>query len=151
MFAFLKPPLPIGTPAPAFNMLDNTGRLVKSSDLIGHKSFVLVFYPADFSMVCTTQLCEFRERYSDLQAQGVEVFGVNPFNWETHQKFAEQNKLPFKILLDPHCKYAEFYNAVLIPNFINKRVVYGVDKTGNICFAQNGKPKVELVLNAFTA
>ena len=144
------PPLAIGTPAPPFNMLDNTGALVSSDHLLGKKPFVLVFYPADFTAVCTAQLCALRDQYQTFADRGIEVFGVNPFNWDTHRKFAAQHRFPFRILFDPHCKYANRYHAVLIPSFINKRLVYGVGTDGTICFAKGGKPPVSDILKAFS-
>ena len=44
-----------GTPAPSFTLADQAGNDVSLADLRG-KTVVLVFYPLDFSPVCTDQL-----------------------------------------------------------------------------------------------
>ena len=43
--------LPIGSPAPNFDMLDQTGHTVSLSHFRGNKNVVLVFYPAAFTPV----------------------------------------------------------------------------------------------------
>jgi thioredoxin-dependent peroxiredoxin len=44
--ALLSDPLPVGTPAPDFTLLDDTGQTVTLSKLRG-RDVVLVFYPGD--------------------------------------------------------------------------------------------------------
>ena len=70
-------PLPVGTPAPDFTALDDSGRTVALSALRG-RNVVLVFYPGDDTPGCTKQLCQFRDDWSQAVARHVEVFGVNP-------------------------------------------------------------------------
>ena len=49
-----------GTPAPDFKLRDQDGQEVSLEDLKGQTS-VLVFYPLDFSPVCTDQLSIYQE------------------------------------------------------------------------------------------
>ena len=70
-------PLPVGTPAPDFELPDESGRGVRLSSLRG-KNVVLVFYPGDDTPTCTKQLCEFRDDWEQLRVRNIEVFGVNP-------------------------------------------------------------------------
>lgn len=47
MLAWLfSDPLPVGTPAPEFEAVTDTGATVRLADLRGH-SVVLIFYPGD--------------------------------------------------------------------------------------------------------
>ena len=69
-------PLAVGTPAPDFTLPDQDGKQVSLAALRG-KNLVLVFYPRDETSVCTQQLCEFRDRWADVQAKNTLVFGVN--------------------------------------------------------------------------
>lgn len=141
--------LPVGSEAPDFHMLDQSGRTVTLSHYRGEKNVVLVFYPADFTPGCTAQLCGFRDAYEQLEAAGIEVLAVNPFNWETHHRFAEKYGFPFPVLFDPRGKYARLYKAAIIRGYLHKRVVYAVDQQGVIRFAQHGNPPVERMLEAF--
>jgi peroxiredoxin len=47
-----------GDIAPEFELMDENKNKVKLSDLRG-KTVVLLFYPMDFSPVCTTEHCTF--------------------------------------------------------------------------------------------
>ena len=83
-----------------------------------------------------------------LQAAGIEVLAINPFNWETHKKFAEAHHLPFPVLFDPRGKYARLYKTAIIRGYLHKRAVYAVDKQGTIRLAKPGNPPVDEVLAA---
>ncbi len=62
---------------------------------------VLVFYPGDFTRVCTAQLCDYRDRWPEFAKHGASVVGINPEPWERHAQFTAQNRFPFPILSDP--------------------------------------------------
>lgn len=143
---FFSSLLKIGTPAPDFSLIDQHSKTIYLKEYIGQKKLVLIFYPADFTPVCTSQLCELKDNYERLNQDNIEVFGINPFNWETHKKFAEKHQFPFPILFDPRGKTARDYKVTIIPGYLHKRAVYGIDLDGNICFSQTGKPSVETIL-----
>ncbi len=58
--ALAADPPAVGSPAPAFNIQDQTGKWHSLSDYKG-KWVVLYFYPKDNTPGCTTQACEFRD------------------------------------------------------------------------------------------
>src|SRR5579863_10137067 len=100
MFSWLwSDPLPVGTPAPDFSLPDETGRIVHLAGLRG-RNVVLVFYPADNTSVCTRQLCQFRDEWSEAGARGVEIFGVNPQSARAHGQFRQKYGFPFPLLVD---------------------------------------------------
>ena len=55
-----------GSPAPDFTLPDQDGNKVSLSDFRG-RTVVLVFYPADFSRVCTDQLSVYQEVLPQLE------------------------------------------------------------------------------------
>jgi peroxiredoxin len=65
-----------GTPAPDFSLPDQSGNEVSLESLKG-KRVVLVFYPSDFSPVCTDQLNVYQEVLGELRDRGVELYGVS--------------------------------------------------------------------------
>lgn len=146
MLSFLSAdPLALGTQAPDFTLQDQDGKSVTLSALKG-KNVVLVFYPMDETPTCTTQLCEFRDHWGDVQAKNTLVFGVNPGSAEKHQKFRKNRAFPFPLLVDTDQKVAKLYKSD--GWFVPSRTVYLIGKDGRIKFAQKGKPVPELVLKA---
>jgi thioredoxin-dependent peroxiredoxin len=137
-------PLPIGTQAPDFTLPDQDGNRVSLAALRG-KNVVLVFYPRDETSVCTQQLCEFRDRWPDVQSKNTLVFGVNPQDAASHAKFREHRRYPFPLLTDEGQKVGELYHA---RGLIVKRTVYLIDPPGIIRYAKRGKPDPSEVLAA---
>jgi thioredoxin-dependent peroxiredoxin len=140
---WFTPPLAIGTPAPDFSVHDQDGSRVTLSALRG-KNVVLVFYPADDTSVCTQQLCEFRDRWTDVQSRNAVVFGVNPARSRAHEEFRDKYKFPFPLLIDEGQKIAKLYQAD--GWFVPKRTVYLIGPDGVIRYARRGKPSPEEVL-----
>jgi peroxiredoxin Q/BCP len=130
-------PLPVGSPAPEFSLLDDAGGPVTLSALRGHY-VALVFYPGDDTPGCTKQLCEFRDSWEAVRARGIQVFGVNPQNARSHARFREKFHLPFPLLVDEGRKVAALYQA---DGLIVKRTVYLIGPDGVIRLARRGMPK----------
>ena len=61
---------------------------------------VLVFYPADFTFVCSTELGDLADEYAELTAAGAEVVTVSTdtvythLAWKREEKFLENAKYP---------------------------------------------------------
>ena len=137
-------PLAVGTPAPDFTLPDQDGNQVSLASLRG-KNVVLVFYPADETSVCTQQLCEFRDRWPDVQAKNAVVFGVNSQGAASHSKFRNHRQFPFPLLIDKGQKMGEAYHT---RGLIVKRTVYLIGSDGVIRYAKRGKPDPSEVLAA---
>ena len=137
--------LPNGALAPDFTLRDQDGNSVTLSALRG-KNVVLVFYPMDETPTCTTQLCEFRDRWGDVQAKNTVVFGVNPGSAEKHQKFKKSRAFPFPLLVDDGQKVAKLFHTD--GWFAPSRSVYLIGKDGKVRFAKSGKPTPEEVLKS---
>jgi peroxiredoxin Q/BCP len=137
-------PLPVGTRAPDFTLPDDQGNQVSLKALRG-KNVVLVFYPRDETSVCTQQLCEFRDRWPDVQAKNTVVFGVNSQDAKSHAKFREHRAYPFPLLTDAGQKMGELYHT---RGLIVKRTVYLIGPDGIIRYAKRGKPEPAEVLAA---
>lgn len=91
--------IPIGAPAPAFDLRDQTGAPHRLADYRG-RPVVLYFYPEDDTRLCTDQACQFRDAHADLAALGVAVLGVSPDDQASHAAFAAKHELPFTLLVD---------------------------------------------------
>lgn len=92
-----------GTPAPDFSLPDQDGNPVSLADLAG-KTTLLVFYPQDFSPVCTDQLNVYQEVLGELEARGVQVYGVSVDSAWAHKAFQRELGLTMPLLSDFHPK-----------------------------------------------
>ncbi len=79
-------------------------RTVTQDDLLGKWS-VLLFYPADFTFVCPTELGDVSDRYAELKEMGVEVYSVSTDTHFTHKAWHDTSdtikKIQFPMLADP--------------------------------------------------
>ena len=89
----------IGDKAPEVLGRDENGNEIRLDDFKG-KKLVLYFYPKDMTSGCTTEACNLRDNYGELQAQGYEVVGVSVDDEKKHRRFIEKNELPFHLIAD---------------------------------------------------
>lgn len=136
-------PLSAGSEAPDFSLPDESGRMVHLAGLRG-KNVVLVFYPGDDTTLCTKQLCQFRDGWSEVQTRDIEIFGVNPQSAGAHGKFREKYGFPFPLLVDRGQKVGALYHT---KGLIVKRTVYLIGRDGVIRFSQRGVPAPQDVLS----
>ena len=92
-----------GQPAPDFELRDQDGQKVRLADLKG-QTIVLVFYPLDFSPVCTDQLNVYQEVLPELESRGVKLYGVSVDSAFSHKAFQERLGITFSLLADFHPK-----------------------------------------------
>ena len=92
-----------GTPAPDFALPDQDGNVVRLEDLRGQTT-VLVFYPNDFSPVCTDQLNVYQEVLGELEERGAKLYGVSVDSAWAHKAFQGHLGISIPLLADFHPK-----------------------------------------------
>jgi peroxiredoxin len=92
-----------GSPAPDFTLPDQDGNRVSLSGFRG-RTVVLVFYPADFSPVCTDQLSIYQEVLPQLEEQGAALVGISVDGAFCHKAFQQHHNLSIPLLADFHPK-----------------------------------------------
>ncbi len=96
----IKSPEPaVGDKAPDFSAADETGRTWSLKALKG-KTVVLYFYPRDNTPGCTSEACDFRDRYDAFVRKKAVVIGVSPDGAKSHAGFKAKHGLPFPLLAD---------------------------------------------------
>lgn len=70
---------------------------------------ILVFYPFDFSPVCTEVLCTFRDSEFLTFTDDVDVFGISLDGCYAHQAFIQEYDLAFPLLSDTKGRVTEQY------------------------------------------
>ena len=123
----------VGSPAPAFNLQDASGKAHQLSDYQG-QWVVLYFYPKDDTPGCTKEACHFRDDLFQLEKLSAKVIGVSVDDSESHAKFAKKYNLPFPLLADKNGKVADSYGALRNLGIIKmaKRYTFLIDPQGKI-------------------
>lgn len=119
--------------APAFQLLDQNGKLHALSDYPG-RWVVLYFYPKDDTPGCTQEACAFRDDLHKLTALGAQVLGVSVDDSGSHAEFAKKYHLPFPLLADKGGKTAESYGALLNLGLVKfaRRYTFLIDPQGKV-------------------
>jgi peroxiredoxin len=92
-----------GSPAPEFTLRDQDGNSVSLADYRG-RTVVLVFYPADFSRVCTDQLSVYQEVLPQFEEAGTQLVGISVDGAFCHKAFQQHQGLSIPLLADFHPK-----------------------------------------------
>src|SRR3954468_9066829 len=121
----------IGDAAPDFE-LDGTNGPFKLSDHRGEK-VVLLFYPGDFTPVCTKQFCSYADRYEEVDRLDATVVGISAQSVERHHEFQAMHAIPVPLLADADRKVAKAY-GLSQPVLGTRRAVVIVDEDGRIAY-----------------
>jgi peroxiredoxin Q/BCP len=101
----------VGKVAPDFSLPDHLGGTVNLSQFVRGGPTLLVFYPKDFTRVCTKQLCTYSDHMSDFANLGVQVLGISHNPASSHSQFAKRFNFPFKLLTDVNHKVTVAYEC----------------------------------------
>jgi peroxiredoxin len=129
----------VGQPAPDFVLKDQNQKEVKLSDFAGKKNVVLVFYPLDWSPVCTNEHACFVNDMKQFEALDAEVLGVSVDSVWSHKAYAEKMGIQYSLLADfqPRGAMAEKYGVFLADKGITGRAIVIVNKAGKVAWAKN--------------
>ncbi len=129
--------LQVGDKAPNFKVNDQDGNTISSKDYDG-KKWVVFFYPKASTSGCTTEACNLRDNYKELQKEGFELLGVSADS-EKHQKnFKEKYNFPFPLLADENKEVINAFGVWGPKKFMGRefdgihRKTFIMDKTGTI-------------------
>jgi peroxiredoxin Q/BCP len=117
----------IGEHAPDFELPGTDGPF-KLSDHRGER-VVLLFYPGDFTTVCTQQFCSYRDRTAEFASLGATVVGISAQDLASHERFTAENKLTVPLLADGEQRVAEAY-SVKSDKWSTDRSVIVIDEQG---------------------
>jgi len=123
----------VGQPAPDFTLKDENNQDVHLADLRGHV-VVLMFYPLDFSPVCTNEMCDVTERFPAFEGTGAKVYGISRDSVWTHKAFIKDNNLKLSLLADMKGEVARLYGAWNEELGLAERLTVVIDKEGKIAF-----------------
>lgn len=128
--------LKIGQQVPDFEFdvyHNNEFKTMKLSDCKG-KWTVLLFYPADFTFVCPTELEEAAHYYEDFKKEGAELISVSTdtkyahFAW--HESSKAIGKIKYPMAADPTGKMCKEFGTYIEEDGLSLRGTFIIDPDG---------------------
>ncbi len=130
--------LPVGTPAPDFELRDQNNELVRLSDFRGQQAVLLVFYPFAFTNICTGELGQITANLDVFSSDAVQVLTISVDSPYTHKVFSMRDDLDFPLLSDfwPHGAVAESFGVFNAEVGVANRGTFLVDTEGIVRFSE---------------
>lgn len=126
----------IGQKIPDFELEsfhNNKVRKIKFSNCKG-KWLVLIFYPADFTFVCPTELGEAADYYKEFKKTGAEVMSVSTDTVFVHKAWHDNSpaikKIKFPMLADPAGKLCREFGTYIEEEGLSLRGSFIIDPSG---------------------
>lgn len=97
---------------------------------------VVVFYPADFTFVCPTELEDLADTYAEFQKLGVEVYGVSTDTHFAHKAWAETSpaiqKVKYPLIGDPTGTLTRNFDVMIEEEGLALRGTFVINPEGQI-------------------
>ena len=134
-----------GSQAPDFSLPDQDGNLVSLAGLGGQIN-VLVFYPLDFSPVCTDQFNVYQEILGELEAKGAKLYGVSVDSAFSHKAFREHLGVTIPLLADFHPKgeVSKQYGVYIDERGHNQRALVMIGPDGTVLWSYQSPTPLEI-------
>ncbi len=141
------------TKAPGFKLNSTPDQQLALDELKG-KNVILVFYPADWSPVCSDEMSLYSASLKLFDKYNAVVLGISVDSKWSHMAFAQERKIKFPLLADfePKGAVSRLYEVYDETNGHSKRAIYLIDTEGMIRWSylspEGMNPGVDGVLDA---
>ena len=134
-----------GSKAPDFSLPDHDGNQVSLADFAGRR-LVLVFYPLDFSPVCSDQLSLYQEVLGEIEAQNASLVGISVDSTFCHHAFRKHRNLTMPLLADfnPKGEVSRAYGAWIEQVDHGNRSLVLVDEGGIVRWSHASPTPLEI-------
>ncbi|HST83582.1 MAG TPA: peroxiredoxin [Kineosporiaceae bacterium] len=89
-----------GDAVPDFALPDQSGTVVRLSELLSKGPVVLFFYPAAMTTGCTAEACNFRDLAAEFSQAGAQRLGISVDSVDKQKEFADKNSFDYPLLSD---------------------------------------------------
>ena len=100
--------LKIGDNLPKFSLYNQFNNLI-SPDKFKNRFLIIFFYPKNYTLGCTKEVCDFRDSYSELKNIETEVFGISQIILKIMQNFAKKFNVNYNLLSDSEKKIRKLF------------------------------------------
>ena len=108
---------------------------VTQETLKGHWS-IFVFYPADFTFVCPTELGDLADNYAEFKKLGAEIYSVSTDTHVTHKAWHDASetiqKIQFPMLADPTGTISRNFQVMIEEEGLALRGTFIINPEGQI-------------------
>jgi peroxiredoxin len=113
------------------------GKFVEVSDQSIRGTWsVFVFYPADFTFVCPTELEDLADHYAEFQKLGVQVYGVSTDTHFAHKAWHDTSeaikKVKYPLVGDPTATLARNFDVLIEEEGLALRGSFVIDPEGRV-------------------
>lgn len=128
-------PIAVGQAAPDFTLKDQSQKDVKLSDFRG-KNVVIVFYPLDWSPVCTNEHACFVDSLKQFEDLNAQILGLSVDSVWSHKAWAEKLGIGYPLLADfqPRGSVADQFGVFMKDKGITARAIAVIDKEGKLAW-----------------
>lgn len=95
-----------------------------------------LFYPADFTFVCPTELGDLADHYDEYQKRGVEIYSVSTDTHFTHKAWHDSsetiNKIQYTMIGDPSGEITRNFEVMREGKGLAERATFLIDPHGII-------------------
>ena len=110
-------------------------KTISTKDVLGKWS-IFLFYPADFTFVCPTELGDMADQYEELKKLGVEVYSVSTDTHFVHKAWHDASdtikKIKFPMLGDPTGAISRGFEVMIEEKGLALRGTFLANPTGVI-------------------
>jgi peroxiredoxin 2/4 len=125
----------VGSPAPKFSLPStkspNLDQPVSLDEYQG-RWLVLVFYPADFTFVCPTEMLAFSEAVAQFEAEQAGLIGISTDSVHCHEAWQEfiLGRLAFPLAADTTLAVCRDYDVLIEEEGVAHRALFIIDPEG---------------------
>jgi len=107
-----------------------------NNETLKGKWSVFVFYPADFTFVCPTELGDLADNYAEFQKLGVEIYSVSTDTHFTHKAWHDTSdtigKINYPMLADPTLALSRNFEVLIEEEGLALRGTFVINPEGQI-------------------
>jgi peroxiredoxin len=126
----------VGDTAPDFTLKDQDQKDWTLSSVRGKKNVVLIFYPLDWSPVCTGENKCISDDFPKFEQANAEVVGISTDSFFSHKAWSDALGLKQRLLADFNRDVVKKYGLYFEPLNCGKRATVIVDKNGKVAYAK---------------
>jgi len=107
-----------------------------TNETLKGKWSVIVFYPADFTFVCPTELGDLADNYEEFKKLGVEIYGVYTDTHFAHKAWHDTSdtiaKVQYPLVGDPTATLARNFEVLIEADGLAYRGTFVINPAGQI-------------------